>query len=188
MVTQKITRCKTEASRKPIPLDAELAEVLLNWKLRCAYPQPTDWVFASPHRKGKQPYWPGSLFRVHLKPALESAGDSRQGWLPHAATHVRHLDESESRGHQDDPGAFATFELQGDCRHVQTSRHSDEARSANKACQNDSLAASRQGKNKRPASESFLSNPFKPSPKTPDSNKPFILLASPTGFEPVLPP
>ena len=73
VVKQKITRCKTEASRKPIPLDAELAEVLLNWKLRCPYPQPTDWVFASPHRKGKQPYWPGSLFRVHLKPALEAA-------------------------------------------------------------------------------------------------------------------
>ena len=67
VVKQKITRCKTEASRKPIPLDAELAEVLLNWKLRCPYPQPTDWVFASPHRKGKQPYGPGSLFRVHLK-------------------------------------------------------------------------------------------------------------------------
>jgi len=33
VVKQRITRCKTEASRKPIPLDAELAEVLLNWKL-----------------------------------------------------------------------------------------------------------------------------------------------------------
>ena len=38
VVKLKITRCKTEASRKPIPLDAELADVLLNWKLRCAYP------------------------------------------------------------------------------------------------------------------------------------------------------
>ena len=81
VVKQKITRCKTEASRKPIPLDAELAEVLLNWKLRCPYPQPTDWVFASPHRKGRQPYWPGSLFRVHLKPALEAAEiRGKVGW------------------------------------------------------------------------------------------------------------
>ena len=73
VVKQKITRCKTEASRKPIPLDAELAEVLLNWKLQAPYAQPGDWVFASPHKKGKQPYWPGSLFRAHLKPALEAA-------------------------------------------------------------------------------------------------------------------
>jgi integrase len=81
VVKQKITRCKTEASRKPIPLDAELAEVLLNWKLRCPYPQLGDWVFASPHKKGKQPYWPGSLFRVHLKPALEAAGiPGNVGW------------------------------------------------------------------------------------------------------------
>jgi integrase len=41
--------------------------------LRCAYNQPGDWVFASPHGKGKQPYWPSSLHRVYLKPALKAA-------------------------------------------------------------------------------------------------------------------
>jgi len=140
VVKQKITRCKTEASRKPIPLDAELAEVLLNWKLQAPYPQPGDWVFASPHKKGKQPYWPGSLFRAHLKPALEAAGDSGQCGLAYAAAHVRHFDESEWRGHQDDSGVVTPFELQSDRRHVHASRHSDEARSANKARQNDSRA------------------------------------------------
>ena len=31
--------------------------------------------------KGKQPYWPGSLFRVHLKPALEAAEiPGKVGW------------------------------------------------------------------------------------------------------------
>lgn len=81
VVKQKITRCKTEASRKPIPLDAGLAEVLLNWKLQCPYPQSSDWVFASPHRKGKQPYWPGALFRVYLSPALATAGiPGNVGW------------------------------------------------------------------------------------------------------------
>jgi len=38
-------------------------------------------VFASPKTKGKQPYWPGSLFRAHLLPALEAAGISGNvGW------------------------------------------------------------------------------------------------------------
>jgi integrase len=73
VVKQRITRCKTEASRKPIPLDAELAEVLLNWKLQAPYPQSSDWMFASPHKNGRQPYWPGALFRAQLKPALEAA-------------------------------------------------------------------------------------------------------------------
>ena len=81
VVKQKITRYKTEASRKPIPLDPELAEVLLSWRLKCPYPLAGDWVFASPHKKGKQPYWPGSLFRMHLKPALEAAGiPGNVGW------------------------------------------------------------------------------------------------------------
>ena len=73
VVKQRITRCKTEASRKPIPLDPELAEVLLNWKLQAPYPQSSDWMFASPHKNGRQPYWPGALFRAQLKPALEAA-------------------------------------------------------------------------------------------------------------------
>ena len=38
-------------------------------------------MFASPHCKGKQPYWPSSLYRVCLKPALEAAGITEPvGW------------------------------------------------------------------------------------------------------------
>jgi integrase len=43
VVKQRIERCKTEASRKPIPMDAEIAETLWAWRLRCAYNQPEDW-------------------------------------------------------------------------------------------------------------------------------------------------
>lgn len=71
VVKQRIERCKTEASRKPVPIGAEVAEILWAWRLRCAYNQPEDWVFASPATKGKQPYWPSSIYRVYIKPALE---------------------------------------------------------------------------------------------------------------------
>ena len=74
VVKQRVGPCKTEASQKPIPLDAELAEHLWSRRLTTRYNQPEDWVFASPHRRGMQPYWPGALFRVQLKPALEAAG------------------------------------------------------------------------------------------------------------------
>jgi integrase len=74
VVKQRVERCKTEASKKPIPIDAELAEAMWSWRLRCGYNQPGDWVFASPHKKGKQPYWPSSLYRVALQPALKAAG------------------------------------------------------------------------------------------------------------------
>ncbi len=71
VVKQRIEHCKTEASRKPVPIDAAVAEILWAWQLRCAYNQPNDWIFASPAMKGKQPYWPSSIYRVYLKPVLE---------------------------------------------------------------------------------------------------------------------
>ena len=74
VVKQRIERCKTEASRKPVPIGAELAEILFAWRSRCAYNQPQDWVFASPAMKGRQPYWPSSIYRVYLKPALKELG------------------------------------------------------------------------------------------------------------------
>lgn len=71
---QHVGECKTEASRKPIPLDSRLAEALWRWRTLSAYPQLPDWVFASPHTNGKQPYWPGTLNRWHLQPAVKAAG------------------------------------------------------------------------------------------------------------------
>jgi integrase len=64
---------KTEASLKDVPLDAQTAESLWAWKQSCPYPGPGDWIFASPHMKGRQPYWPGTLWRYYGKPALQRA-------------------------------------------------------------------------------------------------------------------
>lgn len=78
---QHVGECKTEASRKPIPLDSRLAEALWRWRTLSAYPQLPDWVFASPHTNGKQPYWPGTLNRWHLQPAVKAAGiKGNIGW------------------------------------------------------------------------------------------------------------
>jgi integrase len=80
VVKQRIERCKTEASKKPVPIDAE---VLWSWRLRCAYNESHNWVFGSPHKKGRQPYWPSSLYRVALQPALKAAGIAGPvGWQP----------------------------------------------------------------------------------------------------------
>lgn len=65
---------KTEASRKEVPLDAQLAESLWGWKQQSVYPAPGDWVFASPYKKGRQPYWPTSQWRHFGRPALKRAG------------------------------------------------------------------------------------------------------------------
>ncbi|HEX4606344.1 MAG TPA: site-specific integrase [Candidatus Angelobacter sp.] len=35
-------------------------------------------MFASPHVTGRQPYWPGALWRCYGKPALKRSGISKQ--------------------------------------------------------------------------------------------------------------
>jgi integrase len=81
IVRQRIGEMKTEASRKPIPLDAGLADVLTQWRGRCPYNQDTDYIFASPDKKGLQPYWPNAAMEDHIRPAAMRAGiQKRLGW------------------------------------------------------------------------------------------------------------
>jgi integrase len=64
---------KTEASAKDVPLDAALAESLLKLRLTSPYNRETDWGFASPTMKGKQPLWPDTLWRRYGQPAVKAA-------------------------------------------------------------------------------------------------------------------
>ena len=65
----------------PVPLDPELAEVLLMWRRRSPYPMDEDWVFASPASGGELPYWSFSIFRVYIRPALKAAEiTGKVGW------------------------------------------------------------------------------------------------------------
>jgi integrase len=38
---------KTESSQKPVPMHPTLANALMQWRKRCTYIKPEDWVFAS---------------------------------------------------------------------------------------------------------------------------------------------
>jgi len=78
---QVVGDCKTEASAKPVPLDSYMAEDLLRWQRMSPYPMPSDWVFASPTMKGKQPYWPDNLMKRYIRPVARKAGINKQvGW------------------------------------------------------------------------------------------------------------
>jgi len=78
---QVIGNCKTEASQKAVPLAHHVAVELSSWKEHSDYSQPDDWVFASPHRKGKLPYWPAILMRRMIRPAAARAGITKWiGW------------------------------------------------------------------------------------------------------------
>jgi integrase len=81
VVHQVVGNCKTEASQKPVPLEASVAEDLWLWKQSSPYNRPEDWVFASLWMKGKQPLWPDSLLKRWIQPAAKRVGISKQvGW------------------------------------------------------------------------------------------------------------
>ena len=74
-------KCKSKASKKPVPLDPLLAAALKTWQQLTPYKEPGDWVFASPTLGGKKPLTPGMLIKWHLKPAAKKAGvEGNIGW------------------------------------------------------------------------------------------------------------
>jgi hypothetical protein len=66
---------------KPIPLNSELANVLLGWKLESEHDEPEDWVFASPEVGGNQPYWPVKSVASLHPTRSESLWDQQADWL-----------------------------------------------------------------------------------------------------------
>ncbi len=73
---------KTESSRRPLPIPAQVLEALKVWREKSSYRGAGDWVFASPMSFGKQPYWPGTLWRRNVAPAIERAEITKPklGW------------------------------------------------------------------------------------------------------------
>lgn len=68
---------KTEASQSPLPLDPDLAEILVIHKARVECTGSKDFVFAN--AGGKLP-WPDNILADHLKPAATMAGIGNVGW------------------------------------------------------------------------------------------------------------
>ena len=78
--------CKTEASRKPVPLPQLVIEELKHWRSVTLYRADTDYLFPSVAKNGAQPLQPDMILRRHIRPAL-SRLESRSG---SAVTSFRH--------------------------------------------------------------------------------------------------
>ena len=72
-----IYETKTEESSKPVPLDPNLAEVLLRHREQSPYKGSTDFAFAG---ESGRPRWRGVLLADHIRPAAERAGIGKIGW------------------------------------------------------------------------------------------------------------
>jgi integrase len=135
IVMQHVGDCKTEASREPVPLDLRLSKVLRNWRLQSPYPTDEDWVFASPHSKGKLPYWPGSLYKGALGTGSQGNRNRRPFRLAHVPPHVRDAPQRERRRREGCARANAARKHLGHSERLCASNHANEARRAEPSCE-----------------------------------------------------
>lgn len=95
VVNKDETKLKTKASRKGVPMNPELAEMLQAWRSHSPYPTDEDWVFASPFTEGKRPYWPDAALKNHVRPAARAAGITKNiGWHTFRHSVGTHLGQS----------------------------------------------------------------------------------------------
>ena len=88
----RVDEVKTEYSQDRVPLDENLANVLLEWKPRSWLTQ-DDWIFANP-ATGK-PYHQEEILKNHIKPAAIAAGIGPEiGWHTFRHTYRSLLDET----------------------------------------------------------------------------------------------
>jgi integrase len=135
IVMQHVGDCKTEASRKPVPLDLRLSKVLWNWRLHSPYPTDEDWVFASPAQRRKTAVLAG--FAVQGAPGASSERNRNRGpfRLAHVPAYVRDAPQGERRGREGSAGVNAARKHLGHAERLRASNHANQARRAEPSCE-----------------------------------------------------
>jgi hypothetical protein len=98
IVRQHIGEMKTEASRKPVPLGAGLAAVLLGWRGCCPYNQDADYIFGSPDKDGKTTRTGLTLLWKITSGPLQTSRNPEAVRLAHAPSHVWNAGKQPRRG------------------------------------------------------------------------------------------
>jgi len=82
IVRNHVGKCKTPASRKPVPLHPTVIAMLLEWRSQSFYPNDGDFLFPSVRLNGVQPLFPDMVLNNIIRPALQRAGISGKkiGW------------------------------------------------------------------------------------------------------------
>jgi len=178
LVDQHVGPVKTETSRKLMPIDEFVARELLAWHAVTPYKKPSDYVWATNAnragaKRGKQPVWLSTVMRDYIQPMARKLGiQKKMSWHT-----FRHTFSSILKGNGEDVKVVQEL-----LRHSTSRMTLDTYTQA-------------LGPDKR-AAQSKVVGMIRPKERVfsvyRDADgfpcKALIRLASPTGFEPVLPP
>jgi integrase len=83
LVDQHVGKCKTEVSRKLMPLDRFTAADLMAWQGETPYKAPSDYLWATDanragSKRGRQPVWLATVMRDHIQPLARKLGISKR--------------------------------------------------------------------------------------------------------------
>ena len=78
-VRGRFDECKTEASRKPVPLHSAVSAALIEWRKKSPYDADGDFLFPSLRLNGKVPLSPDMVLRKIIRPALVRAEVTARG-------------------------------------------------------------------------------------------------------------
>jgi integrase len=96
IIDGRVGGVKTIHSRKPLPLHADLAAALLEFRSKTEFNKDDDWIFASPWLAGERPYRPNNVQSLVLVPAGKKAGLPFQlGWHTFRHTYKTWLEDLE---------------------------------------------------------------------------------------------
>lgn len=86
LVDQHVGKCKTEVSKKLMPLDPYVAQDLLAWHRETPYKAATNYVWTTDANRagvnrGKQPVWLSTVMRRYIQPIARQLGITKRiGW------------------------------------------------------------------------------------------------------------
>ncbi len=125
---------KTLARRKPIPLAPELLTILREHRERTAYAADSDWVFASPYKRGAEPYWPDSALQDFVKPAVKESRNHEAGRLAHVQAQLQHVAQGQRCGCQGAKRTATALQHRYHSQPVHTSRQRSETGGSRSGC------------------------------------------------------
>ena len=142
VVDQVVGNVKTEASKRPIPIDPFIAEDLLAWYRTTKYSRPEDYVFATDapragKKRGKQPVWLSKVMQYHIQPAAKRLGITKRiGWHTFRRTYTTllHANGEDAKVVQGRAGTIASWLAPHHDGRVRPGGGSGQAQCAGKSC------------------------------------------------------